>query len=376
MAMSDFKLLKHQWVARRVLKGSAWVLKEEWSQWTDSSARVKDHHGSYDLLALLFGIQVNATNTATGQKQQFKRRRRVSPENSVYQISQTPREDASGGNTTWPSFSGSAPEDNYESDGTNWNSPRHISGSQMEVSWTVPGARSRNRSQDSLRSLMENLDQLPDAQHGSPASVYSQSPTGSSQNLPLSRNNSAFPPVRHASHSRLRTSQQASLYCQCCPKHPMIFETLEALKKHESEKPYRCSFCGQYFRNRNEAERHTRSLHERRHSWSCWALVDYKNAFVETMSQLGEADDCGYCGKSFPRSGYLEGMQGKYATDCDWEQRQQHLQADHKHKECNIGKKFYRADHFRQHLKHSHAGLSGKWINLLENACMVEEERF
>jgi hypothetical protein len=36
-------------------------------------------------------------------------------------------------------------------------------------------------------------------------------------------------------------------------------------------------------------------------------------------------------------------------------------------------KKFYRADHFRQHLKHSHAGTSGKWTNILENACMKEE---
>lgn len=36
-------------------------------------------------------------------------------------------------------------------------------------------------------------------------------------------------------------------------------------------------------------------------------------------------------------------------------------------------KKFFRADHFRQHLKHSHAGTPGKWTNILENACMKEE---
>lgn len=46
---------------------------------------------------------------------------------------------------------------------------------------------------------------------------------------------------------------------------------------------------------------------------------------------------------------------------------------EHKFGECNQTKKFYRADHFRQHLKHSHAGTSGKWTNVLENACMVEE---
>jgi hypothetical protein len=45
----------------------------------------------------------------------------------------------------------------------------------------------------------------------------------------------------------------------------------------------------------------------------------------------------------------------------------------HKFGECNNAKKFYRADHFRQHLKHSHAGTSGKWTNILENACMKDE---
>jgi hypothetical protein len=50
-----------------------------------------------------------------------------------------------------------------------------------------------------------------------------------------------------------------------------------------------------------------------------------------------------------------------------------HLQEMHKFGECNHAKKFFRADHFRQHLKHSHAGTSGKWTNMLENACMKDE---
>ena len=36
-------------------------------------------------------------------------------------------------------------------------------------------------------------------------------------------------------------------------------------------------------------------------------------------------------------------------------------------------KKLFRPDHFRQHLKHSHAGTSGKWSSMLENACMKDE---
>jgi hypothetical protein len=51
----------------------------------------------------------------------------------------------------------------------------------------------------------------------------------------------------------------------------------------------------------------------------------------------------------------------------------QHLVKSHKFQECNRSKIFFRADHFRQHLKHSHSATSGKWTNHLENACMVTE---
>jgi hypothetical protein len=148
---------------------------------------------------------------------------------------------------------------------------------------------------------------------------------------------------------------------------------------HESEKQYECSFCGNRFKNKNEAERHQNSLHVRRHSWSCSALVVYSRAFHESTVRPGEADVCGYCGDEFPRSGHGPGPDGnmtatRHATDADWEERAIHLQEAHKFRECNSAKKFYRADHFRQHLKHSHAGTSGKWTNQLENACMIEEE--
>lgn len=61
------------------------------------------------------------------------------------------------------------------------------------------------------------------------------------------------------------------------------------------------------------------------------------------------------------------------ASNEDWDVRIAHLQEMHKFGECNHTKKFFRADHFRQHLKHSHAGTSGKWTNMLENACMRDE---
>ena len=153
---------------------------------------------------------------------------------------------------------------------------------------------------------------------------------------------------------------------------------------HEAEKQYECSFCGNRFKNKNEAERHQNSLHVRRHSWSCSALYSYDKAFHESTNRPGEADSCGYCGEEFARSGRgpAPGLApgapsssgARWATDEDWLERNRHLQEVHKFRECNSSKKFYRADHFRQHLKHSHAGTSGKWTNMLENACMMEEE--
>ncbi|KAI0440395.1 hypothetical protein F4803DRAFT_471128 [Xylaria telfairii] len=162
--------------------------------------------------------------------------------------------------------------------------------------------------------------------------------------------------------------------CECCPKKPKKFETAEELSAHEAEKQYECSFCGNRFKNKNEAERHQNSLHVRRHSWSCSALLmlGVDRAFHESTNRPGEADTCGYCGEEFGRSGGAG--RARLTTDRDWDQRLKHLQEVHKFRECNSSKKFYRADHFRQHLKHSHAGTSGKWTNMLENACMLDEE--
>ncbi|RDA82630.1 hypothetical protein CP532_1218 [Ophiocordyceps camponoti-leonardi (nom. inval.)] len=171
---------------------------------------------------------------------------------------------------------------------------------------------------------------------------------------------------------------QGFLMCECCPKKPKKFETMEELSAHEAEKQYECQFCGNRFKNKNEAERHQNSLHVRRHSWSCSALSSCERAFHDSTNRPGEADTCGYCGDDFPRSGgrgHGGGLISRHPTEMDWDERIRHLQDVHKFGECNAAKKFYRADHFRQHLKHSHAGTSGKWTNMLENACMVEEDQ-
>ncbi|EED23768.1 C2H2 finger domain protein, putative [Talaromyces stipitatus ATCC 10500] len=164
-------------------------------------------------------------------------------------------------------------------------------------------------------------------------------------------------------------SKLGGLYiCDCCPKKPKKFETQEELRTHELEKQYTCQYCSNRFKNKNEAERHQNSLHLRRHSWSCAALANFQAAFHPSTSPVTQTsagpthDTCGYCGEEFPNN-----------PEPDWDQRFEHLTTMHKFGECNNVKKFFRADHFRQHLKHSHAGTPGKWTNILENACMKEE---
>ncbi|PCG94307.1 Zinc finger, C2H2 [Penicillium occitanis (nom. inval.)] len=171
------------------------------------------------------------------------------------------------------------------------------------------------------------------------------------------------------SGSKGANSKIGGLYiCDCCPKKPKKFETQELLRCHELEKQYTCQYCSNRFKNKNEAERHQNSLHLRRHSWSCAALSNFQAAFHPSTSPTTQTsagpthDTCGYCGEEFPNN-----------PEPDWDQRFEHLTTMHKFGECNNVKKFFRADHFRQHLKHSHAGTPGKWTNILENACMKEE---
>ncbi|KAF2872443.1 hypothetical protein BDV95DRAFT_492253 [Massariosphaeria phaeospora] len=176
------------------------------------------------------------------------------------------------------------------------------------------------------------------------------------------------PQIRNMSTDSILHSRQNSLtgrlpgayICECCPKKPRKFDSEEELRVHELEKQYTCQYCPNRFKNKNEAERHQNSLHLRRHSWSCAALAGVRAAFHPSPAQSAAADVCGYCGQEFP-------------NPANWDVRSEHLNHVHKFGECNQAKKFYRADHFRQHLKHSHAGTSGKWTNMLENACMKDE---
>ncbi|KAF7504585.1 hypothetical protein GJ744_002080 [Endocarpon pusillum] len=154
--------------------------------------------------------------------------------------------------------------------------------------------------------------------------------------------------------------------CECCPKKPKRFDNEEELKIHMMEKQYKCGYCRNRFKNKNEAEQHENSLHLRRYSWSCAAISGYEAAFHPSTSPASQTtngpsgDACGFCGREFPN------------FPRDSHSRIEHLTNLHNFQECKQTK-FFRADHFQQHLKHSHTGTSGKWTNMLVNACMKEE---
>ncbi|KAF2237822.1 hypothetical protein EV356DRAFT_359895 [Viridothelium virens] len=119
---------------------------------------------------------------------------------------------------------------------------------------------------------------------------------------------------------------------------------------------YTCGFCTNTFANRKEAERHIESLHERKHSWSCSALRSIQDAFFQRQESL----ICGYCETQVTFSKHPEA-----ALLC-----RKHLRIAHRFQQCNLEKRFWRIDHFRQHLKHSHGAFIGKWTEVLEDACM------
>lgn len=183
---------------------------------------------------------------------------------------------------------------------------------------------------------------------------------GLSESEPTQHRKMSSDSIVHSRQNSVSNKIQGLFICECCPKKPKKFDSEDELRIHELEKQYTCQYCQNRFKNKNEAERHQNSLHLRRHSWSCAALAGVQAAFHPSSVHPASADVCGYCGNEFP-------------NPANWDVRSDHLNHVHKFGECNQAKKFFRADHFRQHLKHSHAGTSGKWTNMLENACMKDE---
>ncbi|EMT69818.1 hypothetical protein FOC4_g10000384 [Fusarium odoratissimum] len=203
----------------------------------------------------------------------------------------------------------------------------------------------------------------------------------SNQGLIHPRNISSTSTFKITEAQELRETKLQGLFvCECCPRKPKRFGTLAELITHKAEKPYKCAFCRNYFKNQGDVERHKKSTHGRLSSWSCSALSGYESASHESTDRPGQADTCGYCGDEFPRSGCgpdigvsISGNVPQTVTDHDRGERLRHLEEVHNFRKCKSSAKFPRADNFREHLKRIHAGTSGKWINVLINVCMLKE---
>ncbi|KAI1132364.1 hypothetical protein F5Y10DRAFT_219886 [Nemania abortiva] len=234
-----------------------------------------------------------------------------------------------------------------------------------------------NGSEDSLSNLPQLLS--PD----SPAPRESYEYTGSmSLRTPSLHNKSSnesfleMPGLLNRKRSRANLIRgrlpQQFFMCECCPKKPKRFDSAEALSAHEKEKQYECSYCGNRFKTKNEAQRHQNSLHIRRQSWSCSELLQagYVHAFRRSSAQVSSDATCCYCGIDVnePSTRDDENLTAESILDA----RLRHLRDTHKFGECSISRQFYRTDHFRQHLKHSHAAIFGDWTSHLEAVCMKE----
>jgi hypothetical protein len=133
-------------------------------------------------------------------------------------------------------------------------------------------------------------------------------------------------------------------------------------------------YCKNRFKKKEEAERHINSLHLRRYSWSCAAISSFKDVFYPSSTRPHDAEVCGYCGEEVLCTGPVDEHGVKIAAQSDCDLRYEHLSKVHNFRQCNLAKKFFRVDHFRQHLKHSHRGVNGNWMKVLENACMEDEQ--
>ena len=121
------------------------------------------------------------------------------------------------------------------------------------------------------------------------------------------------------------------------------------------DRRFTCTHCPASFKNKNEAKRHGTSMHERTHSWSCAAVPGHQGAFGHVESSRGYLDECGFCGARFANGPHL-----------DLQARIQHLEQVHHSDQCKRQRIFYRLDHFRQHLRHSHATTTGPWTRIVE----------
>lgn len=131
---------------------------------------------------------------------------------------------------------------------------------------------------------------------------------------------------------------------------------------HESEKPCNVDYwsekppdgahCPSWFVSNCEADRRYDLAYGREHFWSCAALTRREQVLLHhTLLPNQPPSHCGYCG----------------IKSLDMLPRE-HLTHVHKFRKCSE-ERYFREDHFLQHLVDSHSGTFGSWTIELGRAC-------
>lgn len=132
-------------------------------------------------------------------------------------------------------------------------------------------------------------------------------------------------------------------------------------RQHENQRRYPCAYCTGRFKAKSEWKRHVNSIHLHKESWSCSAMSSPRAVFYSPGKTRNDpcGNYCRLCGHEFSDN------------DVDWKARFAHLQSAHRYKQCDTAKRFWRADHFRQHLKYRHGIKDGLRMRDLEEDCRV-----
>lgn len=107
--------------------------------------------------------------------------------------------------------------------------------------------------------------------------------------------------------------------------------------------------------DKNGRVRHELSVHDREEWWSC-AQLTLQDLYLRDRSEL-PGGTCGFCGQEFS----------------DWTKLEAHVPT---HQPTCTRKIFYRKDHIRQHLVHTHHAAKGRWLERLVAAASYLESQY
>lgn len=125
---------------------------------------------------------------------------------------------------------------------------------------------------------------------------------------------------------------------------------------------YCCRFCTRPSPNATENHRHEQSVHVRSTSWSCNNIPNVAAALSVHPGSFMVL--CGFCG--FQICSSQSDLSDQVARD--------HLEQMHLWQGCDPRKRFYRPDHYQQHLRHVHGALPGPWTVAVQTAAVKRDQ--